>query len=411
MADDLNPFENAQQQFDEAVSQMQLDKGIIAILREPERVLTVNLPIKMDNGEVKVFTGFRSQHSHARGPCKGGIRYHPGVTIDEVKALSMWMTWKCAVVDIPFGGGKGGIILNPKELSKAEIERLSRAYMRAMAPIVGPDRDVPAPDVYTNAQIMDWMRDEYEKVTGKSALAVITGKSVGKGGSKGRTTATAMGGVFVLEEAVKQIDVKKTVAIQGFGNVGSIAARLLAERGYKIVAVSDSKGGIYNPKGIHLDEAEAHKKKTKVLKGCHDCKIISNEELLELDVGILIPAALENQITEKNAHKIKAKIILELANGPTTPEADAILYKKEIVVIPDVLANAGGVTVSYFEWLQNREDKYWDEKEVNKRLSEIMRKAFKDIFGVCNGKNCHMRVAAYLLAIEKVAKAVEEKLK
>lgn len=408
---EVNPFESAQKQFDEAASIMKLDKNIAAVLREPERVMIVYLPVKMDNGEVKIFTGFRSQHSHLRGPAKGGIRYHPNVSIDEVKALSMWMTWKCAVVGIPFGGGKGGVIVNPKELSEGEIERLSRAYMRAIAQIVGPTEDVPAPDVYTNAKIMNWMRDEYEKITGKKAPAVITGKPVAQGGSLGRDTATGQGAAYVLEEAVKKADAKrKTVAVQGYGNAGHIFADLAHKMGFKIVAVSDSKGAIYCEKGLVPAEVQAYKEKNESVIGFKGCKTITNVELLALDVDILVPAALENQITKENADKIKAKIVLEIANGPTTPDADIILRKKGVLVVPDILTNAGGVTVSYFEWKQNMDNKKWALEEVNKKLSATMKKSFEDVFEIREKCKCTTRMAAYILAIQRVADALKKKL-
>ncbi len=409
---DLNPFENAQKQFDEAAELMKLDSNIAKILREPERVLTVYLPVKMDNGEIKIFKGFRSQHSHARGPCKGGIRYHPNVSLDEVKALSMWMTFKCAVVGLPLGGGKGGVIVNPKELSETELENLSREYMRKVADIVGPMKDIPAPDVYTNAKIMNWMREEYEKITNDpKALAVITGKPVEQGGSKGRDKATAQGAAYILEAATSKVNSKrKTVAIQGFGNAGHIFAELINEMGFIVVAVSDSKGGIFCEKGLEPHKVFEHKKSTGSVKGFNGCKDISNADLLELDVDILVPAALENQITKENAANIKAQLIMELANGPTTPEADKILRENGRLIVPDILANAGGVTVSYFEWQQNMDDKYWELEEVNSKLKEIMKKSFTEIFDIREKYNCTTRQAAYILAIGRVAEALKEKM-
>ncbi|MFH1239644.1 MAG: Glu/Leu/Phe/Val dehydrogenase [Candidatus Diapherotrites archaeon] len=408
----VNPFESAQKQFDEAAELMKLDSNIAKILREPERVLTVYLPVKMDTGEIKIFKGFRCQHSHARGPAKGGIRYHPNVSLDEVKALSMWMTFKCAVTDLPLGGGKGGVIVNPKELSETELENLSREYMRKVADIVGPMKDVPAPDVYTNAKIMNWMRDEYEKIThDPKSLGVITGKPVEQGGSKGRDKATAQGAAFILDAAVSKVNSKrKTVAIQGYGNAGHVFAELITEMGFQVVAVSDSKGGIYCEKGLEPTKVFEHKTKTGSVKGFAGCKDISNSELLELDVDILVPAALENQITKENANNIKAKLIMELANGPTTPDADKILRKKNVLIVPDILTNAGGVTVSYFEWKQNMDDKYWELKEVNSKLKEIMEKSFEDIFKIREKYRCTTRQAAYILAIGRVAEAVKEKM-
>lgn len=409
---DVNPFESAQKQFDEAAELMKLDKNISKILRTPERVLTVYLPVKMDNGEIKIFKAFRIQHSHARGPCKGGIRYHPNVSLNEVKALSMWMTFKCAVVGVPFGGAKGGVIVNPKELSETELENLSREYIRKVADIIGPHKDVPAPDVYTNAKIMNWMREEYEKITNdEKSLAVITGKPVDKGGSKGRDKATAKGAAFILEEAFSKVDAeRKTVAIQGYGNAGHVFAELISEMGFKIVAVSDSKGGIYCENGLEPHKVFEHKKATGSVKGFEGCKDISNAELLELDVDILVPAALENQITKENAASIKAQLIMELANGPTTPEADKILRENGRLIVPDILANAGGVTVSYFEWKQNMDDKYWELEEVNSKLEEIMKKSFNDVFEIREKYGCTTRQAAYILAIGRVAEALKEKM-
>ena len=408
----VNPFESAQKQFDEAAELMKLDSNIAKVLREPERVLTVYLPVKMDNGEIKIFKGFRIQHSHARGPCKGGIRYHPNVSRDEVKALSMWMTFKCAVVGVPFGGGKGGVIVNPKELSETELENLSREYMRKVVDIVGPMKDVPAPDVYTNAKIMNWMREEYEKITkDPKSLAVITGKPVEQGGSKGRDKATAQGAAFILEAAASKVDAsRKTVAIQGFGNAGHIFAELITEMGFKVVAVSDSKGGVYCENGLEPHTVFEHKQSTGSVKNFPGCKCITNEELLELDVDILVPAALENQITKENANNIKAKLIMELANGPTTPEADKILREKNVLIVPDILTNAGGVTVSYFEWKQNLDDKYWELDDVNSKLHEIMKNSFEDIFEIREKYSCTTRQAAYILAIGRVAEALKEKM-
>jgi glutamate dehydrogenase (NAD(P)+) len=367
MTEKLNPFEIAQRQLDEAAEILKLEPGIHALLREPLRELHVILPVKMDDGSVKVFKGFRVQYNDARGPTKGGIRFHPAETIDTVRALAAWMTWKTAVVDIPLGGGKGGIICNPKEMSPAELERLSRAYIRQVGRILGEEVDVPAPDVYTNPQIMAWMMDEYSFIRGYNVAGVITGKPIPLGGSAGRGDATARGGMFCTREAGKVLGIElkgATTAIQGYGNAGQFA-HLLGEEllGLKVVAVSDSRGGILNPDGLEAKAVMEHKNSTGAVKGFPGTKEITNEELLELDVTVLVPAALENQIGDWNAASIKAKIVAELANGPTTPEADEILYKNGVYVIPDFLCNAGGVTVSYFEQVQNAYDYYWDERQ------------------------------------------------
>lgn len=404
---EINPFISAQKQLDDAAKIMNLNPKIHKILREPEKVVEVDIGVKMDNGETRVFRGFRVQHSHARGPCKGGIRYHPNVSLDEVKALSMWMTWKCAMVGIPYGGAKGGVICNPKEMSKAELERLSRGYIRAISKCVGPQIDIPAPDVYTDAQTMAWMLDEYEKIVGYHAPGVITGKPVELFGSEGREEATGLGGLYILQRASKKIRKCRTIAVQGFGNVGYSFSKLAHKAGFKVVAVSDSKGGIFNKKGINPEKVMAHKEKTGSVMNFAGCKNITNEELLSVEVDVLVPAALENQITKEIAPKIRAKMILELANGPTTPDADVILDKKKIPVIPDVLANAGGVTVSYFEWVQNNEGYYWPEREVNDRLEKIMSKAFDKVLDTSKKYKTSLRTATYLLAVEKVAKALE----
>lgn len=403
-----NPFDIAKKQLEEVAQKIKLDKTIHSILAEPERIIQVDIPVKMDNGEEKSFKAYRVQHNSARGPTKGGIRYHPDVTLDEVKALAMWMTWKCAIADLPFGGAKGGVTVNPKKLSKTELERLSREYIKAIKDYIGPKKDIPAPDVYTNPQIMAWMLDEYERQTGKHSPGVITGKPIELGGSLGRDTATAQGGVFVLEKVMKKLRVKeKTVAIQGMGNVGGNTALMLHKKGFKIIALSDSKGGIYDKKGLDPKKVLEHKKKTNSVINFSGSKNISNKGLLELPVTILIPAALENQIIKENAENIKAKIILELANGPTTPQADRILFKKKIFVVPDVLANAGGVTVSYFEWVQNNQGYYWELKEVNEKLEKIMKKAFKSVYETSQKYKTHMRTAAQILAVERVAQAIK----
>ena len=353
----INPYQTAVQQLDEASKLIKLDDGMRQILANPKRVLTVSLPVKMDNNEIKVFTGFRSQHNDARGPYKGGIRYHPQVSIDEVKALSMWMTWKCAVADIPYGGGKGGIICNPKEMSEDELERLSRRYAYAISDIIGPRTDIPAPDVYTGGKEMAWIMDTYSALKGNFMQPeIITGKPLAIGGSLGRTEATGRGLSFTVREAAKRLKINMntaTVVVQGFGNAGQYSAQFLEEQGAKVIAVSDSNGGVSNKDGIQVGALRKHKEKKGSVVGFPGTRPISNEDLVEMECIILVPAALENQITSKNAGKIKAKIVAEAANGPTTPDADDILYKNGIMVIPDILANGGGVTVSYFEWLQN----------------------------------------------------------
>ncbi|MEL9998707.1 MAG: Glu/Leu/Phe/Val dehydrogenase [Thermoplasmata archaeon] len=411
MAEELNPFKIAQEQLDKAAKVMNLEPGVHAILREPMRILEVTIPVKMDDGTIKVFKGFRVQYNDARGPTKGGIRFHPQETLDTVKALAAWMTWKTAVVDIPYGGAKGGVICDPKSMSEAEIERLSRGYIRAIGRFIGPEKDIPAPDVYTTPQIMAWMMDEYSKIVGYNAPGVITGKPIEVGGSLGRGDATARGGMFCLREAAKKIKLdlsKATVAIQGYGNAGQFAHKLVTEMfGAKVVAVSDSKGGIYDEKGLDFQKVLQHKEKTGSVINYPGAKNITNEELLELKVDVLIPAALENQITGNNANKIKAKIVLELANGPTTPEADEILYKKGILDIPDFLANAGGVTVSYFEWVQNINGFYWTLDEVYQRLDQKMTKAFWDVMEAMDKYKIEPRTAAYVVAVKRVADAVK----
>jgi glutamate dehydrogenase (NAD(P)+) len=410
MTEKLNPFEIAQRQLDEAAEILKLEPGIHALLREPLRELHVILPVKMDDGNVKVFKGFRVQYNDARGPTKGGIRFHPAETIDTVRALAAWMTWKTAVVDIPLGGGKGGIICNPKEMSPAELERLSRAYIRQVGRILGEEVDVPAPDVYTNPQIMAWMMDEYSFIRGYNVPGVITGKPIPLGGSAGRGDATARGGMFCTREAGKVLGIElkgATTAIQGYGNAGQFA-HLLGEEllGLKVVAVSDSRGGILNPDGLEAKAVMEHKNSTGAVKGFPGTKEITNEELLELDVTVLVPAALENQIGDWNAANIKAKIVAELANGPTTPEADEILYKNGVYVIPDFLCNAGGVTVSYFEQVQNAYDYYWDEKTVHERLDQKMTAAFHAVHEMAQQHKVHNRLAAYLVAVNRVAEVV-----
>ncbi len=403
-------YDIAVEQVERAAKVIDVNSNMLEVLRKPRRVLSVNFPVKMDDGRLLMFQGFRCQHNNALGPYKGGIRYHPNVTIDEVKALSMWMTWKCAITGIPFGGAKGGVTVDPKKLSRGELERLSRSYFSLIAEIVGPLRDIPAPDVYTDSQIMAWFMDEYSRRAGYNAFGVVTGKPLIIGGSLGRETATARGLAFVLAEAVKQLGIdihKATAAVQGYGNVGAYAHMFLEEMGAKIVAVSDSKGGIYDAQGFKYKEVDAHKKKTGTVLKYPSSKAITNEELLEMEVDILVPAALENVITEKNANDIRAKIVAEAANGPTTPEADDILFKNGVTVVPDVLANSGGVSTSYLEWVQNLQNLYWTAEEVDTRLKTIMVRAFNEVWDTTKGHNVDMRLGAYAYAINKVASAMK----
>ena len=409
---DINPFQVALKQLEEAAEILKLDNGIHQVLANPKRVLTVSIPTKMDDGSINVFTGFRSQHNDARGPCKGGIRYHPGVTIDEVKALSMWMTWKCAIANIPYGGGKGGIICNPKEMSEDEKERMTRRFAYLIADIIGPKTDIPAPDVYTRPQEMAWIMDTYSALKGGYVQPeIITGKPIPVGGSLGRNEATGRGLAYTVREAAKKqnIDMKQsTVVVQGFGNAGQFAAKLIEEQGARLISVSDTKGAIYKQDGINVNALIKHKQETGSVINFNGSNSLSgNEELLETECTILVPAALENQIIQKNADNIKATIIAEAANGPTTPEADKILYEKNILVIPDVLANGGGVTVSYFEWLQNIRREYWTEKEVNNKLNINITESFLDVYNTHKEYQVDMRKAGTLLAINRVAEATK----
>jgi glutamate dehydrogenase (NAD(P)+) len=407
--EDLNSFRIAMRQFDYAAEKCGLEPGLGEVLRRPRRALSLSLPVKMDDGTIRVFEGFRVQHNSARGPCKGGIRYHPNVTLDEVKALATWMTWKCAIVNIPFGGAKGGIVCDPHKLSRNELERLTRRYAYEVSPLIGPDKDIPAPDVYTDAQVMAWIMDTYSMTHGSSAPGVVTGKPLFLGGSLGRNEATARGCLFTIRAACNDLGVKldqATVAIQGFGNAGSISAQLLSKEGAKIIAVSDSHGGVLNHAGVNVEELIAHKAKTGSVAGFPRASAISSEAVLELPCEILIPAALENQITMQNAERVQARIVAEAANGPTTPDADLVLHNRGIMVIPDVLANAGGVTVSYFEWVQDLQELFWDEDEVNWRLERVMGKAFADVHATATKHNVEMRTGAYILAIERVANAM-----
>ncbi len=404
-----NPYEAALRQLDIASEKLNLDPATHELLKHPMRMFVANIPVSMDDGSVRVFAGIRVQYNDALGPTKGGIRYHPDITVDEVTALAAWMTWKCAVVGLPLGGGKGGVRCNTKEMSKPELERLTRSYTRAMSKFIGPYTDIPAPDVYTDAQTMAWIMDEYSQIVGYNAFGVVTGKPVNVGGSLGRNEATSLGLLYTVINAAKHRNMKlsgATVAVQGFGNVGYHAARLLHEQGCKIIAVSDSIGGIYNPEGLDPERVLEHKEKTSSVADYPESKIISNEQLLALQCDILVPAAIENQITSANASDVKAKIIAEGANGPATPEADEILFEKGIFVIPDILANAGGVTVSYFEQVQNQMNYYWTEEEVRNRLKAIMDRAFESVVAMSEQHKVNMRTSAYMLAVKRVADAM-----
>ncbi|HTS33594.1 MAG TPA: Glu/Leu/Phe/Val dehydrogenase [Thermoplasmata archaeon] len=406
-----NPFETAKQQVDIVSDLIGIEPGIRDVLKHPKRELTVNFPVRMDDGSYRVFTGHRVQYNMARGPCKGGIRYHPNVTLDEVRALAAWMTWKCAVVNIPYGGAKGGVVVDPKKLSHGELERLTRRYASEIAPLIGPEMDIPAPDVYTDSQTMAWIMDTYSMLKGYSVPGVVTGKPISLGGSEGRGEATGRGCAYVIREAAPHAGVKvkgATVSVQGFGNAGSVAAKLLYdEQGAKIVAASDTKGGIWNSAGMNPHAIEAHKQKTGSVIGFPGSKPIGNDEVLEAKVDILVPAALENQITSRNADKIQAKIVAEAANGPTLPAADTILFEKKVTVLPDVLANAGGVTVSYFEWAQDIQGFYWTLDEVNQRLERVMVRSYADVHKVAQERHVHNRTAAYAVAIQRVVDAIK----
>ncbi len=414
--EELDPFRISQEQLDAAAELMGLDKQAHALLREPKQTVTVNIPVKMRDGKTRVFKGFRVIYNDARGPGKGGIRFHPEENIDTVKALAAWMTWKCSLADIPFGGSKGGVICDTKSMNAAELESLSRGYIRAIGRFIGPDLDVPAPDVYTTPQIMAWMLDEYEKMVGHHAPGTITGKPVELSGSEGRYDSTAMGGMYVLRETAKllKMNLKKSkIAIQGFGNAGKFAFEIATKLAKaKVVAITDSQGGVYDPKGLDYDKLSGVKEREGSVDDYKGGEKITNEELLELDTDVLIPAAIENQITEKNADKIKAKIVLELANGPVTPEADKILFERGIVDMPDFLVNSGGVIVSYFEWVQNQGGYYWAEDDVYNRLDAIITKSFSDVIGTqkgykAKGKRITPREAAYIIAVDRVAKAMK----
>jgi glutamate dehydrogenase (NAD(P)+) len=408
--ENLNPADIAKEQFNTAADLLGLDESLREVLVNPKRQLIASIPVKMDDGKIKVFEGYRVQHNIARGPAKGGIRYHPSVTLNEVRALAAWMTWKCATVGIPYGGGKGGIRVDPRKLSEGELERLTRRYATEIAPIIGPKIDIPAPDVYTNEQTMAWIMDTLSMISGGSQLSTVTGKPVALGGSLGRAEATARGCLFTIREACKLLDIRlegARVAVQGYGNAGSIAARLLHEDGAKVIAVSDTAGGIVNRNGLNPVDALRHKEETGSVVGLNDTEPISNEELLELDCEILVPAALENQVTMENAGRIKARIVAEAANGPVTPAADRVLLDNGIFDIPDILANAGGVTVSYFEWVQDQYGFFWPDDQVNGYLEKIMVKAFDEVLQKAKQYKADMRTGAYCLAIGRVAEATK----
>ncbi len=407
---EINPWLAAAARFDEAAELLGLDEGLRKVLRTPALELTVNIPVQLDDGRLEVFTGYRVQHSVVRGPSKGGIRFAPDVTLDEVKALAAWMTWKCSVVNIPFGGGKGGVICDPDVLSEGELERITRRYTSEIMDIIGPERDVPAPDVNTNPQTMAWIMDTYSMHKRQNMTAVVTGKPLALGGSRGRTEATGRGCMVVTLQALRRFGIEPSnarVVVQGFGNVGSNAARLMARSGFKIVCVIEYDGAVFNPHGLDVDALLKHRKETGSITGFADGEDMDKDEAMFLDCEVLLPAAHENVITSANAHRIKAPIICEGANGPTTAEADAILAEKKIFVMPDILANAGGVTVSYFEWVQDRQGFFWNEQLVNGRLDEIMVNSFNDVVGYAEKHNVNNRLAAYMLAIDRVAFALK----
>ncbi len=406
--EELNPFEIAKQQFNRAADYLELGESMRHVLQNAKRQLIVSIPVKMDGGDVQVFEGYRVQHNIARGPAKGGIRYHPNVTLDEVKALASWMTWKCATVGIPYGGGKGGVICDPKSLSKNELERLTRRYAFEIAPIIGPDRDIPAPDVYTDEQTMAWIMDTISMVRGHTELGVVTGKPISLGGSLGRSEATARGCLYALREAcrVKGINLNGArVAVQGFGNAGANIARLVAEDGARVVAACDSKAGIYAENGIDVPAALKHKAATSSLAGLPGTSELSPADIVTVDCDILLPSALENAITLANVGNVKAKIIAELANGPTTPGADRVLEDKGVFLVPDILANAGGVTVSYYEWVQDQYSFFWSERQINDTLEQSMKSAFNAVHDTAQRYNTEMRTGAYILAVARVAEA------
>ena len=403
-----DPWEVAVEQFDTAADKLHLDPNMRGILRECQRELTVHFPVRMNDGAVKVFTGFRVQHNTSRGPGKGGIRYHPSATLGEVKALAMWMTWKCAVVGIPYGGAKGAVICDPKHMTQQQLETLTRRYTTEIALLIGPDRDIPAPDLNTNAQTMAWIMDTYSMHAGHTVPAVVTGKPLSIGGSEGRNEATARGAVYTIIEAAKHLGMDlegARVVVQGFGNAGSYSAKLMHELGAVVVGLSDTQGGIHNAKGIDPNKVDAYKRETGTVAGFPGAERVTNAQLLELDCDVLIPAAIENQIGEHNAPLIRAKLVAEAANGPTSPEADRILYDNGVFLIPDILCNAGGVTVSYFEWVQDLQNLFWREATINARLKEVMVKSFNDVLQMSLKHKVNMRTAAYMVAVARVADA------
>lgn len=405
-SDEKNPFEAMSERFDRAAQLLGLEPDLYAVMRVPSREIKVYIPVKMDTGHIQVFEGYRVQHNFARGPAKGGIRYAPDVTLDEVKALSAWMTWKCAVVNVPFGGGKGGIICDPRQMSLGELERMTRRYTSELIDFIGPDRDVPAPDMNTNEQTMAWIMDTYSMHARHTVTAVVTGKPVALGGSLGRREATGRGVLFTVNEAIKRFNLtpeQTSVVVQGSGNVGGIGANLMYEQGYKVIAISDLHGAIHNSKGLNIPEVLEYLERTKSLEGYSEADHIANNELLEIECDVLAPCATENQITSENAARIKCKILAEGANGPTTPVADKILFENGVFVIPDILANAGGVTVSYFEWVQDRMGYFWREDEVNQRLEEKMVASFNELSQLAELHDVDTRTAAYMLAIDRVA--------
>jgi glutamate dehydrogenase/leucine dehydrogenase len=406
----INPFETAKRQIDIVADLLKIDGGTREVLKHPKRELTVNFPVRMDDDSYRVYTGYRVQYNMARGPCKGGIRYHPQVSLDEVRALAAWMTWKCAVVNLPYGGAKGGIICDPKHMSQGELERMTRRFASELIPFIGPEMDIPAPDVYTDSQTMAWIMDTYSQEKGYSVPGVVTGKPIAIGGSEGRGEATGRGCAYVIREAAPNVGLKlkgASIAVQGFGNAGSVAANILHDEfGAKIIAVSDSQGGIYSTEGFNPHKVEEFKHKTGSVVKFPGAKPVSNEELLDVKTDVLIPAALENQLTSKNADKVEAKIVAEAANGPTVPEADKVFFEKKITVLPDILANAGGVTVSYFEWAQNIQGYSWSLAEVNDRLNRVMTESYARVHAVADERKINNRTAAYVVAIQRVVDAL-----
>jgi glutamate dehydrogenase (NAD(P)+) len=407
-----NPWTNAQRQFDEAAELIGLDPNLRAVMREAKRQVIVTFPVRMDDGSVRMFEGYRVQHNVTRGPAKGGIRFHPDVTLDEVKALAMWMTWKCAIAGLPFGGAKGGVVCDPKTLSMGELERITRRYATEISTLIGPESDIPAPDVNTTPKVMAWIMDTYSMERGYSVPAVVTGKPLSVGGSQGRNAATGRGVMFAALEACRKLDRDPrtlTVAVQGFGNAGSIAARLMAEQGFTVCAVSDSTGAIYARDGLDVEGVIAHKQRTGSVVGFSGTREIAPMEVLEVPVDVLVPAALENQITAENAHRVHATLVFEAANGPITPDADLILNARGATVVPDVLANAGGVIVSYFEWVQDLQSFFWDEAQINSRLEKMMSAAFNEVWDTAQRLRVSLRSGAYAVALQRVAEATNDR--